>query len=284
MDINKYHSDRFSRMRDAFIRSGLFYTIETIGSTKKIIYNGRESVFPFIFKTEGKHIISKVRKDIEKNFMPNNPDFDYGIEQNWRIIDFNLPVLEQNIGRVITGIDISDCYWFTAYNLGIITKKMFIDGLIRDEWKAGRNMAIGALSTKIIKQNFEGDAVINSTSTEVFAGGTGLNNWIENTVWGVVNDIIGILGDEYLMFYVDCIWIKDDKVKTAQIVKALKDRGYNSKSSIYEVKFIDKDKVGLISIKDEPAYNRWLSGDKDPDKMPRLPLRQYYHGSGTKKD
>ena len=277
MDFNTYQANEFKRFKERLSLNNIKFKVVTHGSTRQIhLPNNKIKSYPYIVKSEGKHLIQAVRDDITSNFMPQHPDFDYSIKATYKQLHYNTESLKNNIGKIVTAIDINDCYWFTAYLLGIITKNCFIDGLRVDEWKAGRNMSIGSLATKLVTDYYEGNKVIKHTSQENFMGGVALNNWIKNHVWQVFTEIINNLGDNYLMFYVDCIWVTGKNHSINSIKKLFRDKGYFSKTKDFEIKSLTSKEVNLICIPDEAAYKIWQLDSADPAKEPRNPLRKYY--------
>ena len=280
MNFNTYTAHEFKRFRDRLSKNNIKFKVVTHGSSRDIyLPNGKVKNYPYIVKSEGKHLITAVRNDILNNFMPQHPDFDYSIKAKYKQSHFNKESLRSNVGRIVTAIDINDCYWFTAYKLGIITKNQFIDGLRVDEWKIGRNMSIGSLATKLVTDYYEGDKVVKHTTQENFMGGVALNNWVKNHVWDVFTELINILGDDYLMFYVDCIWVTGKNKSINDIKKLLRDKGYFTKIKDFEVKAVGSKEVELICIPDQAEYKIWQIDGADPTKEPRKPLRKYFFGN-----
>jgi hypothetical protein len=244
---------------DALVNNNLRYTVEKRGRSEKIIYEGMVHDFPCIDHLPGLHLIKAVRENISKKFKKRNPDYNYDIKPQFEICDFNVEAIKNNLNKIVVGVDITDCYWFTAYFLGYIDKNMFIEGLDMDEWKKARNMAIGSLATTINTYHFQGENMLHEQTTfeESIIGGKGINNHIRNHVWDVFSEIISIIGREhYLMFYVDCIWV--DLAKYNEVRGLLNAKGYLVKATNYEFIDVDEDnrRIAAINITDEVTQKK----------------------------
>jgi hypothetical protein len=257
--LKDYNIVRRKRLMDNLINNNLRYTIEKRGRSEKITYQGYVHDFPCIDHLPGLHLIKMLKDNIIKKFKVNNPEYNYDIKPNFQISDFNIDAIESNLNKIVIGIDITDCYWFTTYFLGYMDKNMLIEGLDKDEWKESRNVAIGTLSTTVNIYTYEGDKMIEEAfeCKEMVEGGKGINNHIRNHVWDVFSELISIIGREhYLMFYVDCIWVTLEKYNEARMF--LNDKGYLVKATNYEFIEVDKENkmVKTINITDEVTGKR----------------------------
>lgn len=145
-------------------------------------------------------------------------------------------------GRVMNGIiemDINHAYWKTAHMLGAISDKLYYEGLDQEGGisKVARLVALGALAKKKTYYKIKGGKmkeshVERSLLTE--------NIWftICHNVSKVMQDVAISLGKDYLFYWVDGIYMKNDP-ESVQLAKVIfEQNGYGVKTKeMYRVDF-----------------------------------------------
>lgn len=272
---NQLADQRYKRLIDTLVYRDLEYKLIVRGNSKKIIYKETEHHFPHIEKLEGGHLIADLKDNFEKVFKANHPDQELYIEPNFQISDFNIPALKSNIGNIISGIDIVDAHWFTMYILGYMSKGMFIDGLIKDEYKMARNIAIGCLATQETIYHYKGKTLLRSETEviEVVKGGKAIYTDIKNFLWDTFKGVKELIGDDYLMFYTDCTFVAGHN---GEVIKHLRSKGFLTHGDDYIVDSVNEDerKVRLISVKDQHLYE--IAQRKGDVKDLKNGYREYY--------
>jgi hypothetical protein len=259
------------------------YYIRKQGSQKDVIVYGQEHKFNFANNhIQGIHIVKALKDHLDKKFKIKHPDYDFNIPERFQNRDANLEVLKKNKGAVCIAIDIEDCYWDTMYNLGYISHLFWIDCLEKDEWKIGRNIAVGSLRKTLTTTHFKGKEFlgIEENKRELYPGGTGITNHVYNYVWSLIEEIKILYPESYCMFYVDCIWVVN--MNGMDIVKYFRNKHYNSNCSFYEITNVIEDngktKVLLTDIAADCYLREYQKTGKLPKngKLSNNPTKTYY--------
>jgi len=137
-------------------------------------------------------------------------------------------------------IDLDEAYWKTAHLLGIITDELYVRGQKGNISKQVRLTALGSLAKKVYYYQFKGKSLrnIKSESEPLLE-----NIWftICKRVADVMNECIKVLGEEFIFYWVDGIYVqgKDENLHTC--LKIFSDYGYNIKyKKIKQIYFHDK--------------------------------------------
>lgn len=240
--------NQFFDYLDSLSRHKKDFKVILNGSSRTIIYNGRE--IPFVDMSEvngqGFHICKLVNKDIE-TFIDNNPEYNYGYIEDYKTQLFNLTALQRDFKGLMSGIDIHSCYFETTYKLGYLPLKTYILANKQPEkWKKGRNAAIGSLSKNIITLSYVNGKEVRSLRTFVnpnpekekyTAKKASIRHHIIGTVYRRFEKLIEILGEDYYMFLTDCIYCKTSRVN--DVISYLQSFGYKVKTKSFEIKRID---------------------------------------------
>jgi len=160
---------------------------------------------------------------------------------------FNPTALISNAGEDMWSIDIDDCYWTTLYKLGYINFFLYIKGLKNKKWKKGRNASVGSLAAKSRIMEFIGSEQIGQTTTilpdEKLCA---VRNHVIYDVWEIFSYLIQILEDNFLMFFKDCVYVKNVKSKDL-VVNYLHIKGHKCKIRHHN----------LTSFNAEKKYASW---------------------------
>ena len=214
------------------ISKGLYFTedIRVLTEKKKTFMVERSGSFTYIHfdnhrlqygpdnhgGVSGAQLSRMVRNDVEKlvefkqtdEYFSIDPPSVYVHQQN----------MNSEIGQYAVQIDMRNCYWKTAYTLGIITKQTYLKGLRKKEWKVGRNAAIGSLDKKTIVTYYRNGVEVDSERYLMprncrYARQLVLRK-VDEMAIGIINEVCN--PDEFLMFVTDCFFIKQsaaDKVR-----------------------------------------------------------------------
>jgi len=187
---------------NGYYRKGNFST--------EIIWDGKSYMFPSKGKyrsyTKGLFLFGMVRKDA-KNFLKSGrklrvPKKFPTNEYNDKFTDFDAK---------ITGTDLNHAYWRIAYNLGIISNRTYISGL-DDEFKTVRLSALSTLGKgkdyHVIKNGVFTNEVVKIGFNEDMDK---LYRAIRQTCFKYMNQIMKILGNEFVAYKTDCVYYVDSK-------------------------------------------------------------------------
>jgi len=162
----------------------------------------------------------------------------------------------------IYAIDIKNCYWETAYRLGMMSDKIYEYGLSlryeseyeQEEIKTMRNACIGGLFTPTLIEHYRDGKMIDSKNIDSKYAKAYFQ--VINTVYELSQKAIRGLNGNFLYFLTDCFFVKNGSVNS--IVKCIQRAGYE-----YNVKSISLQKVEF-----NKAYKKiiWREGNGNEDK------------------
>jgi len=130
----------------------------------------------------------------------------------------------------VVEIDIDEAYWKTAYQLGVIDDKIYEEGSKENGKisKLGRLISLGALAKKEIIYKFKGSRLYHkevkrSTLTE--------NVWysICKRLADVMNEAKELAGSDFIMYWVDGIYVNKNEATVQIITDTFKKYGYDVK-------------------------------------------------------
>lgn len=186
---------------------GIDFIIEDSGSVKKLI-EPKGFVMEYFDKSSlitGVSLLRDFRKTIKDNIILGKIEVDYDLKEA-PIQFINVDLIKSNIGKQLLYIDIKGCYWRTAYNLGYISKEMYLKGSI-PKYKLARNTAIGSLVKTTYREHYiAGELsereVIKPSEEFVF-----VRNKIIRTVWDLAVEFHKKSKWGLFMFTTDCFAI-----------------------------------------------------------------------------
>lgn len=150
------------------------------------------------------------------------------------------PKLKNQVFTDIVEIDIDQAYWETARLLGVISEEIYDIGMSGEISKQARMVALGSLAKKTYHYTFHGQRLIKaeeerSLDTE--------NVWftICKRVADVMQEIKKIMGEDYLFYWVDGVYVKNNPEVIEKVQSIIAAWGYNSK--IKPIHSIECDKI-----------------------------------------
>jgi hypothetical protein len=173
-------------------------------------------------------------------------------------------------------IDINGAYWKTAYNLGVISSSIYKRGLDTD--KVVRLAALGGLAKRKDIWRFNGKEFkkqkpIRSISTE--------NIWfaICKRVSDVMSEVAKKIGSNFVFYWVDGIYVKNDTATIAQISEMFLKYGYTTKMEyIPYVEFGERGFKVQGAIEEDVKNFCWSI-----DKVDKKPITTYIENHRLKK-
>ena len=220
------------------------FAVERAGSFKYIhragLNKGKYSPIDF-GGISGAHLARMVRRDVDL-LLPEIPEgATYKTEPP--NVYVNVDNVNQYAGDYAFQLDIKNCYWKTAYNLGLITKETYFKGLKKDEWKVGRNAAIGALDKKSVWDFHENGKLVETERFYMPPNCRYARSMVLQRVDEVAKKAIyEIVKDHFLFFVVDCFFIRTDAVEAVR--DYLESTGYGfTSANIFLKQHNEKDKM-----------------------------------------
>jgi hypothetical protein len=132
-------------------------------------------------------------------------------------------------------IDIDEAYWKTAFNLGVIDDELYNEGSKANQnlSKIARLIALGSLAKQEDVYYFKGMRLMKE---ETKRSELTENIWysICKKVSDVMSEAEKIANDNFLMFWVDGIYIKNEPDTVDKIKSLFTDNGYNVQGNCYK--------------------------------------------------
>lgn len=210
-----------------------FVLVKTGGSYKLDSGMFKQSAVKGGFSPDDLNFIKRVKKYILENDIPDKfVDVDY-LDSKIDYIDVG--VFESGVVlEDLLEIDINGAYWETAYILGVISKPIYERGKEVD--KKVRLASLGSLAKKKDVWIYDGKKmrreVIRSYQTE--------NIWfaICKRVSDVMQEAVKLIGKDFVFYWVDGIYIRNDKSLLGSLISLFASYGYETKvKSIHKVEF-----------------------------------------------
>lgn len=233
----------FQRWGDSFI-------VKRYGTSREIYrcYNGSATKFPYRYmdtanKKQGMHICVLVRKDLLKRIESG----EYELKKypdNYRppTVYFNAENIKANLFKRAYALDMTSCYFTTAFQIGVIGEHVYKLGNKKDrEWKDARNISIGTLGKTIDYDIYkDGKLVETRTVTDPLKAA---RIEVVDRVNEVARDIFTECYDGCNMFLTDCFYLLPEYVEKAE--RILAEYGYQCKAK--EMYFKNIDTIGSFT-------------------------------------
>ena len=242
----KSFTDYFERMTDGKYD----FNLRKDGTCMVIEHNGSEWKFVSYSGVAGKgfHLCGSFKRDVD-NFIKASPE--YLLNPNHASSDVVFEVQKANMvglmkyrGCQVYNVDINNCYWETAYKMGFMSQKTYANGLKTKRWKDGRNASIGALVKTTVVSKYKNGKLASSEIEKGEIDFSPIRNNIISHVHGLFLGLLKQLGDDWLMYLTDCVYVPYDKITEVQeYFKAL---GYQSKVETYQLDGVN-EKTGLVN-------------------------------------
>jgi len=183
-----------------------------------------------------------------KNYIIKNMVYDNFMETLYYPIDIMYVEVkkyppETEFKRIVE-IDIDEAYWKTAQNLKVISPELYEEG--SKEFgkisKFGRLVSLGSLAKKEMIYSYQGSRLIRS---EVKRSTLTENIWysICKRVSDVMFEARNIAGENFVLYWVDGIYIEYNEKKIQEITKMFKSYGYDVKVKDNYKAFYTENKV-----------------------------------------
>jgi len=261
---------RYGEIKSFLLQRGDEYEVVNSGVSEKIIHNGRYLV-PIdktLMSGSGFHLSNIVKNDIKK-YLENNSHNLIKRERDYLEQRFNLDAIEKNIGNLMISIDINDCYWQTAFNMGYISEKTYLGGKVNPKWKVGRNASIGSLAkTEVITTYKNGEIardIYGKVKKRIVEPEKNLQHIRHNIVGFVCDmfmDLVDYLGSDFCMYLTDCVFTTiENKSKVEEFFKAY---GYSCKNKTFEFTGVDRKEktIEWVELRDSYTIKYYRYSDK----------------------
>mgnify|MGYP006272155985 CR=1 FL=1 len=223
------------------------------------------------FRADDLAFINKVRNYVEKNNIVLNFIDTYYKGEDIQYVK----VKDYGVGERIEDliyIDINSAYWQTAHHLGIISDSLYTQGLETN--KIVRLAALGSLAKTREIWNYDGNNLKKSETIR----NPNENLWfaICKRVSDVMIEVVNKIGDDFVFYWVDGIYIKNTPESFAKVTSAFIKLGYSSKyEPIPFIQFHDKGFDVQGAIKGDLKHFSWINEGKYKGASKSKPISEY---------
>jgi hypothetical protein len=253
-------------------KHGKSFTLVKSGGTYELVSSlWNEKAAARGFRADDLAFINKVRNHVEKN----NIVVDF-IDTYYKGEDIQyVKVKDYAVGEEIQDlvyIDINGAYWQTAHHLGIINDALYLKGLEIN--KVVRLAALGSLAKTKDIWKYDGK---DFKKTETIRN-PNENLWfaICKRVSDVMIEVVNKVGDDFVFYWVDGIYIKNKPEVVALVYKTFSDLGYTTKTEpIPYIKFHEKGFDVQGAIKGDLKHFSWICEGKDKGGAKSKPISEY---------
>ena len=257
----------YAYTREFLHNRGDEYDLVVSGTTEKVRSGGRTylSFDRTSVINNGYFISNSVKKDVANWLADENNTL---VERNRDYVEqkFALENIENNIGKMLLTIDINDCYWQTAYNMGYITQKTYEKGLEKKAWKVGRNASIGSLCKTEMVTTYKNGMIVRGEDKRLkrkIIHRDERYQHVRHTIIGFVHDtfmdLAKQLGEDFFMFLTDCVFTSIEQKDFVE--DFFKGYGYKCKYKTFEFMGLDREDrvVSWVELKEvnKPKYYKY---------------------------
>ena len=160
---------------------------------------------------DGMHLCNLALRDLEKRLESGEYVKKYENTDVPETVIFNTPVIKRCVEMQLqcVAIDISNCYWETAHNVGIIGDRLHRMGYNKvDAYKKGRRAAIGSFNAEKITEKYVNGVLVWSTpDAERRRPYNFARVHVINHIFDMAVDICTEIPDAVAMFLTDCFFV-----------------------------------------------------------------------------
>lgn len=272
-DTKDYRVKVLKQKCDYLYKHGKSFTLIKSGGSYELISSlWNERAANKAFNTDDLQFIKSVRHYVDKSNVAIDFIDTYYKGEDIQYIKVKNYAIGERIDDLIY-IDINGAYWQTAHHLGIISDALYIKGL--EVNKIVRLAALGSLAKTKDVWKYDGKDLkkaetIRSSDTE--------NLWfaICKRVSDVMVEVVNSIGDDFIFYWVDGIYIRDKSKAFNTVNNIFLKRGYTSK---YEkIPFIEFNEKGFDVqgvVKSDLKRFSWVNSSNGYGKKQSKPISEY---------
>jgi hypothetical protein len=272
-DTKDYKVKMLKQKCECLYKLGKSFTLIKSGSSYELsssLWN--EKATNKVFSPQDLQFIKSVRGHVNKSNVAIDFVDTYYKGEDIQYIRVNDYKIGQRIDDLIY-IDINGAYWQTAHHLGIISDALYVKGL--EVNKIVRLAALGSLAKTKDIWSFDGDRLkkldtIRSCETE--------NLWfaICKRVSDVMVEVANKIGNDFIFYWVDGIYIKDNPLAFNTVNSIFLNHGYTSKFE--KVPFIEFKEKGFDVqgvVKTDLKHFSWVNDSNGSGGKQSRPITDY---------
>jgi hypothetical protein len=269
-DKIKNQKRSFNNMKNTYIESEMTFDMYYSGSTMTVVFEdgkkkkqghaipGRKGMF--LAGLTNKQVKKRIEsgeyicKNTNPSRMTNNT------------IMYSSQNIKKNLLKPCVAIDISSCYWRTAYNIGVIDQKLYDIGMSGGkDFKEARVISIGSIGALVMHEKYVKGQLVSTDNTRRFGANARLD--IIDAVWLMANKIASKLGSGFLMYLTDCFYAPESMAD--DLCRFIKEEGYDFKIDLVQFEKIERMHTALDKLGSQIYTEKviWFSDEQNREKM-----------------
>lgn len=271
----------FEQDKEKFLRWGDTIKVRRSGGSREIFLKCNDGAFKKVNtryiamgkRKEGMHICWMVSREIENRIKSGEYVLrEYSERYNPPTVFYNSENIKKHLHKEVIALDITSCYYTTAFVVGAIGQRVYDLGNKKDrEWKEARNTSIGSLGKKIWWDIHTPGQPVESVPEPNRLRAARLH--IMEAVAETAKDVFTECFPGWLMFLTDCFFLLPEQVPIAK--RVLAEYGYN-KTTEKKVIFTGIRPLGLVvdevSWEDVPTEQEKKSRKKKKKAQESVPV------------
>jgi hypothetical protein len=201
-------------------------------------------------------LINSLKHSVKRYIKEHGYDFTY--QKNLILRGYNAENCKKNIDKRLYCLDLSFCYWTTAYNLGFINKELYKKGVKNSYGKGVLNIGIGTLNKDIYVEEYDrfGVCIRKYNDTEYKKKYSPFYYAIISYVDNIMLEISKL--DGFCFYLTDCIYVRCTR-EYLNIYKQIFDGyGYDYKEFSSKIKDFTDNQIVWWDDKDIDAPEKKL--------------------------
>jgi hypothetical protein len=222
--------ERLKKTKQDFLYRKTNHMISIIADGTEYVYKARKSKETTIhFPSNQLWIFNSVKNDALK-FLEANPSFDLPPKLPVNITNYEY---DDSYGE-ITGTDVNSAYWVIAFNMGVISEKLFLK-CNKPSHKVVRLASLAVLGRVFTYEKYEGgiksaNIVIESQDARLKT----LYRAIRYKCYEMMGELAILLGKDFEAYRTDCIYYRDSFENRTKVYEYLKERNFEFKQLVYD--------------------------------------------------
>lgn len=221
--------ERLKKTKQDFLYRKTNHMVSIIADGVEYIYKPRVKTNDIHFPPNQLWIFNAVKKDAIA-FLQSNPNFELPQKLPVNVTNYEY---DDSYGE-ITGTDVNSAYWVIAFNMGVISEKLFL-ACNKPSHKVVRLASLAVLGRVFTYEKYVGGVKSDSFIVESQdARLKTLYKSIRYKCYEMMGELAIMLGKDFEAYRTDCIYYRDTKENRIKVYDYLKARNFEFKQLVYE--------------------------------------------------
>lgn len=221
--------ERLKKTKQDFLYRRTNHMVSIVADGVEYIYKARVKANPIHFPSNQLWIFNAVKRESIK-FLEANPNFELPQKLPVNVTNYEY---DDSYGE-ITGTDVNSAYWVIAFNMGVISEKLFL-ACNKPSYKVVRLASLAVLGRSFTYEKYEGGVktdnfIVESQDVRLKS----LYRSIRYKCYEMMGELAILLGKDFEAYRTDCIYYRDSVENRLKVYDYLKTRNFEFKQLVYE--------------------------------------------------